>query len=83
MFSKLRNLLLASPALMGILILNSGSAIASESSRNQENVDISNVAQVLTEEDISALFGEPSSQNDGCPVFCLFSEKLLEPESVW
>jgi len=73
MFSKLRNLLLVSPALMGMVVLNSGPAIAGESPWNQGNVDISNVVQVLTEEDVSVLFGEPSSPDDGCPVFCVFS----------
>jgi len=72
MFLKLRNLLLASPALVGMVMLNSGSAIATESPWNQTNVDSGNVAQVLTEEDISNLFDELSSPDNGCPGFLPF-----------
>jgi len=39
MFLKLRNLLLASPALIGVVMLNSGSAIATESPWSQLNGD--------------------------------------------
>jgi len=67
MFSKLRNLLLAGPALMGIVMLSSGPAIAIESSLSHLKGDSGDMELAACDASDAATFDFAPAEEDALP----------------